>query len=127
MPNRNPCPAPRRRSKRKLERTLEAAAIAHAKLHGVLSRKMNGLGFNAWPDRAFLPPQVSAKLRRANPEATLPLLWVEFKREGEGLTDLQVDMHKDLRKRLQQVHMIDNMPAFKELLDYFVKYWKGRK
>ncbi len=121
-------PVPRPRAKKKLESTLENSAIEYAKGFGVLSRKMNGWGFNSWPDRVFLPRMAAKKFKRGNPAVWLPLvwlplLWVEFKREGKAASDLQADMHKELRRRGQHVWVIDSIADFRLLLDQYVKRW----
>jgi hypothetical protein len=69
---------------------------------------MNGLGFNAWPDRLFLGP-------RSNRGRSRPL-WVEFKRPGEAPTPLQRYIHADLRARGERVEVIDRLENFKDLI-----------
>ncbi len=92
--------------KLELERVIEARCLRHAKRLGWTSRKMNGLGFRAWPDRLLIPPRRSR----------LPVLWIEFKRVGEHPTPLQRKLHKDLRARGQRVHVIDNLQEFVRVL-----------
>ncbi len=85
----------------RLERDLENAAVryAHQDL-GFMSRKMNGLGFRAWPDRLFSWP-------RGNRQE-----FVEFKKPGEEPTPLQLKLHRMLRERGCVVHVIDNWVDF---------------
>lgn len=102
------------RRRKKLERTLETACLRHARGQGNESRKMNGLGFAAWPDRLFLPINMAAPW-------TSPghVLWVEFKREGEGPTPAQADRHDALRCSGQEVHVVDRLEQFKAILRDF--------
>jgi hypothetical protein len=84
-----------------LERDLEDAAVryAHQEL-GFTSRKMNGLGFRAWPDRLFIWPKGNRQE------------YVEFKKVGEEPTVLQLQMHRLLRARGCVVHVVDNWVDF---------------
>jgi len=92
-----------RRPKRK-EASIENAVCRWAfRVHGIKSRKMNGVGFNSWPDRMFLLPR-------------LPLL-IEFKREGEEPTPLQDDTHKWLRKLGYTVEVHDNVHTAKASIE----------
>jgi hypothetical protein len=90
-----------------LESYIEDTSRDHASSHGWVSRKMNGLGFNSWPDRLFIPPK---KTRFGNK------FWVEFKRLGEVPTPAQANMIKDLRDRGETVYVIDNVADFKRVL-----------
>lgn len=90
---------PARRRRRRLEASVEEPCRVHAQERGWVSRKMNGLGFRAWPDRQFLPPPV----RRGTPHKC-QRFWVEFKREGEELTPEQRRMRADLVARGESVH-----------------------
>lgn len=94
--------------RKKKEINVEARAVKHAKEAGWLSRKMNGLGFAAWPDRLFIP-------RRAPLRERLDRFWVEFKRVGEAPTPMQDKMHADLRARGEAVYVIDNIDDFKKV------------
>lgn len=84
--------------------------IAHAA--GWTSRKMNGLGFNSWPDRLFIPRVDKHKKLRHTP---MRAFWVEFKRPGEEPTPAQWRMIKDLRKRGEIVYVIDNVEGFRRV------------
>lgn len=99
------------RKRKQLERDLEARCVRVAKARGFASRKMNGLGFAAWPDRLFLPPKT------AWPWLAGKRFWVEFKREGEDPTRLQAHLHDDLRARGETVFVIDNARDFDAALD----------
>lgn len=79
--------------------------MRYVRQRGWLARKMNGLGFRAWPDRLFIP--LSKKLRS---------FWVEFKREGEEPTVLQTKIHQMLRTRGERVEVIDNYDDFIKLI-----------
>jgi len=89
----------------RLERDLEKAAVRRAHARGYLTRKMNGLGFNAWPDRLVIWP-------RKNRQE-----YVEFKRWGEAPTPQQTDLHKTLREHGCKVHVCDNLEHFDEILN----------
>jgi hypothetical protein len=69
----------------RLERSIENAVLRQTKKHGVVSRKMNGFGFNSWPDRMFLVPGGKP-------------LFVEYKRPGKRATPLQARLHAQLNK-----------------------------
>jgi hypothetical protein len=103
-------PKPKFIRRKRLEKTTEQAAIDFAKAEGVLSRKMNGASFRAWPDRAFMPPE----LESGKWEAAMPILWVEFKREGQDLTPAQADLHAVLRKAGQRVCTCHTLDEFKQ-------------
>ncbi len=70
--------------KKRLEKSAEGAVNRHAKKLKILRRKMNGFGFNSWPDQLYL----GTKKR---------FVWIEFKRVGKEPTPLQAEMHKTLR------------------------------
>lgn len=80
---------------RKREATTEGATVRRAKEElGIISRKMNGMGFNSWPDRMFMIPRKP--------------FFIEFKREGEVPTPLQVENHTWLRSLGYDVEVHDN-------------------
>lgn len=107
-----------RRGRPELERVLEDRCVKRAwKQYGLLSRKMNGLGYNHWPDREFLPPA-----RKGRVSFIIPCLWVEFKRWGEPPTPAQRELHADLRLRGQWVAVIDNDAAFDAVVEDYVGY-----
>lgn len=78
-----------------LEKSIEKPVTDFAKDNGVLVRKMNGLGFNAWPDRLFL--------YRGR------VLFIEFKKPGEVATPAQAELHGDLRDQGFWVEVVDNV------------------
>jgi hypothetical protein len=88
----------------RLERDLEDYCVREAHRRGYLTRKMNGRGFRAWPDRLVLWP-------RGNRQE-----FVEFKQPGEEPTTLQAQLHKRLRKRGCKVHVCDNHEHFQRIL-----------
>lgn len=96
-----------RRDRGPLESAIEARCVALARRRGWLVRKMNGLGFRAWPDRLFLPPRESRAVR----------FWIEFKRPGGGLTPLQARALDDLAARGEVVHVISTFDDFAHLLE----------
>lgn len=80
---------------RKREASVEKGTVRKAKEQlGIMSRKMNGLGFNSWPDRMFMVP------RRP--------FFIEFKRVGEEPTPLQQDNHSWLRSLGYEVEVHDS-------------------
>jgi len=92
-------------AKRELERTIENYVVKKSKLLGYINRKMNGLGFRAWPDRLFIHwSKVS--------------VWIEFKRPGEDLTPDQAHLHKQLLQRGQDVKTFHTR---QEALDYLAR------
>ena len=98
------------RKRKELEAHLESACVKWARDElGLLSRKLNGLGFNSWPDRMFIP----ARRRRIKYMKALPVWFVEFKREGKKPTEAQAEMHAELYERKQMVSVIDDFEYFK--------------
>ncbi len=90
-----------------LEGTLEKNCRQDALDIGWISRKMNGLGYNSWPDRVFIPPPKKKTGNR---------FWVEFKRLGEEPTPAQWRMIRDLRSRGEKVYVVDKQITFRRLL-----------
>jgi hypothetical protein len=93
----------------KLESAIEASVVSWWRTLGLLpSRKMNGMSFNAWPDRLFPIPD-------GRP------FFIEFKRAGGALTPLQTELHKQLHKNGYDVEVHDNakeaIEAIKRRLD----------
>jgi hypothetical protein len=118
--------------RRRREASVERSCLALAKARGWLARKMNGFGFRSWPDRLFLPPEVSPRAlrmprggRRSGPTAYLSpsqaqgaqRFWVEFKRRGKGATTEQARLHRSLRARAEHVYVVDNRERFLEILE----------
>lgn len=99
-----------------LESRIESTCrdIAHAA--GWVTRKMNGLGFNSWPDRLFIPPKLRRKVYKGNTfHLYQRVFWVEFKRPGEEPTPAQDRMIKELRGRGEVVYVIDNVEEFRRV------------
>jgi hypothetical protein len=105
---------PRAAKRKRLEVSVEQSCIDFAKAEGVMSRKMNGGGFRAWPDRCFFP-------KAEGWVPGVPVLWIEFKREGEDLTPAQAKLHGDLRERGQHVMTCWNIAQFKQALSAYLK------
>lgn len=101
--------------RQKREAPLEQRCIDYAKKRGLVSRKMNGLGFRAWPDRLFLPPNMAAPWASHS-----KLLWVEFKKPGLAPTPAQARLHDDLLCRGQPVVVIDDYQRFKATVDAYL-------
>lgn len=106
----------RRTGEKRLEGSIEHSCVKHAKEQGNLSRKMNGLGFNAWPDRQFLPRE---RPMRKQYGRVVPSLWVEFKRVGQQPTPAQAELHRQLRRAGQQVYVCDSLSSFKRILKVY--------
>jgi len=73
------------RQRKKREASAEKSFVAGIKKRGAKSRKLNGLGFRAWPDRLVFGHNGVIML-------------VEFKRVGEDLTPLQASLHRDFAR-----------------------------
>jgi hypothetical protein len=100
--------ARRVRRRKKCEATVEERAVEIAKSRGWLARKMNGLGYAAWPDRLFIPPEAV----RAPDKGWR--FWVEFKRHGQKPTPAQLDMIRTLRSRGEKVYVCDTFEKFEK-------------
>ncbi len=87
-----------RKGKPELERKTEERCLNRAKARGWLSRKLNGLGFRAWPDRLMIPSATLPRSVIAGP-VIAPPFWIEFKRWGEDLSPDQARLQKDLKAR----------------------------
>lgn len=99
---------------RQLERDLERRCVRLAKRrYGLLTRKMNGLGFRSWCDRLLLPPK-GARIGA-------PVLWIEFKREGEEPSAKQALHHRELTARGQEVRVVDSEEQFERLVKRFME------
>lgn len=80
-----------------LERVIERNAIRQIKraYPGTLVRKVNGMGFRGWPDRLFIFPNGV-------------VVFIEFKRVGGKLTQLQAQIHRELKELGHHVIVSDN-------------------
>lgn len=67
-----------------LEKDIEAKFMKEAKKLGCITRKLNGMGFNSWPDRLVLVPGGTS-------------LFIEFKKPGETLRPAQEALHEDAK------------------------------
>lgn len=79
-----------------LESNVEGKYVTHVRADGALTRKLNGLGYRSWPDQWTVPTSGVDFM-------------IEFKREGVDATELQKDLHKELRKRKKLVYVCDNL------------------
>jgi hypothetical protein len=87
----------------------------HADERKSRTRKMNGYGFNSWPDRQVLPPTVWQGLGRRVPHPELRErrpLWAEVKRPGEEATEAQDLIHQELRTAGQVVVVVHSLEEF---------------
>lgn len=87
-----------------LERQVENPVVDYAKKQGMKVRKMNGQGFNHWPDRLFLGEEGLS-------------FWVEFKRPGGVLSPGQEIMIDDLRRMGHRVYVCDDPGKGKAIID----------
>lgn len=87
-----------------LERHIEGSVVHYAKVKGVESVKLNGIGKRSLPDRMFLGPRGT-------------ILFIEFKRAGEEPTELQRWCHNRWRDLGHVVHVVDNVREGRELID----------
>ena len=85
------------------EAKVENALVRAVKRHGGMTRKMNGSGYRAWPDRLILLPAVEQ-------------FYVECKAPGETATDQQKALHNKLRDRGATVFVVDNVDMAKEVV-----------
>ena len=83
---------------KQLESAIEARAVAKIKKLGVMSRKMNGMGYRGWPDRLFILPGGKS-------------VFIEFKRPGGTLTALQAHIHEELKAKDHVVWVCSNADA----------------
>lgn len=93
------------------ESSIEKAFLRELKKLGLRSRKMNGNGFRAWPDRMILIPGGSP-------------VFIEFKRPGEKPTELQLENHKMLTELNYPVYWTDSS---QEAIDQITKWLKIAK
>lgn len=90
-----------------LEKTIEKAVKKYAEDNGCITYKMNGLGHRGWPDRMFM---FEGKV-----------LFIEFKRLGNGPTPLQTHIHEQLRKSGFRVFVVDSVPLGKAVVDDYLR------
>jgi hypothetical protein len=69
--------------KKVLERDIENKFVKEVKKLGCKTRKLNGMGYKSWPDRLILCPGGA-------------ILFIEFKKPGEGLSELQQSLHSEV-------------------------------
>ena len=89
------------------EAAIEKHVTDHAKRLGCLSRKMNGLGNRAWPDRMYLYNGA--------------VMFIEFKRPGLTATPLQLHFHSMLKNMGFWVAVVDDKEFGKQVINDFVK------
>jgi hypothetical protein len=81
-----------------LEKSVERRYVAHVRGRGAVTRKMNGFGYNSWPDQWTLPPNGRDFL-------------IELKRKGKKPTGAQLELHGALRGLRQRVEVADSFEA----------------
>jgi len=79
----------------RLEKDIEKSFVKLATAIGCMCIKLNVLGHKARPDQLVILPVGGS-------------IYIEFKRPGFGLYDLQAYHHRELHKRLQIVETFDN-------------------
>ena len=87
-----------------LEKDIEAKVVKYAKAQECLSRKMNGFGFNGWPDRLFILPNGKT-------------FWIEFKRPGNVLSPGQEELISQLRQLKHVVYVCNDAEKGKAIID----------
>ncbi len=85
------------------EGRVESALVIAVKRHGGLTRKMNGSGYRAWPDRLILLPAVEQ-------------FYVECKAPGKRVTDQQNALHNKLRSQGAMVFVVDSVDMAEEVV-----------
>ena len=85
------------------EAKVESALAQAVKQHGGISRKLNGAGYRAWPDRLVLLPGVEQ-------------FYVECKAKGRRATDQQRALHNKLREQGCMVFVVDSVDMAQEVV-----------
>ena len=93
-------------SKPLLERDIESRVCDYAKSKGWLTYKWVSPGHNFVPDRIFISPMGQ-------------FIAIEFKREGQKPTPMQIREHGRLRGHMVIVLVIDNVEDGKRWIDEF--------
>jgi len=93
------------KSKPVLEKTIEAAVVKYAKERGFLVHKMQAGrgGTGGWPDRMFIK---NGKV-----------FFIEFKRFGGKLSELQKARINDLQRERITVYVVDNIQYGKDVIN----------
>lgn len=87
-----------------LESEVEKKVGDYAKSRGCFHRKFKSQNNRSVPDRLFCTPKGQ-------------VFFVEFKRPGKEPTPAQADEHDIMRRHRMKVHVIDNIPDGKTLID----------
>ena len=93
-----------------LEKSIENAVNRWAIAHGILHRKMNGMGNRDWPDQLFYSSRFNEGTKG---------VFIEFKRPGNVPTDKQRLKHMELRMAGFDVAWFDNK---KEAVEFLTAY-----
>jgi hypothetical protein len=104
-----PLPLPEPKDKPPLERDIEAAVCRYATARGWYVRKFASPNHRSVPDRVFIAPNGK-------------ILWIEFKRPGNKLTEAQAREFEKLKAVKQTVVMIDTVEAGKALVALTDRY-----
>ncbi len=87
-----------------LEKEIEKAVVSYAKLQGFLAYKFVSPANRGVPDRLFISPKGF-------------VFFIEFKRQGRPLTDLQDHVITQMRNKKAEVIIIDNVESGKRIID----------
>jgi hypothetical protein len=91
----------------RLEKEIEKAVCEYAHIFGILTPKIQVVGERGWPDRIFIDERGVH-------------IWVEFKKEMELPTPIQVHRMQQLAERDTLAVVICEIQAGKELVDAMV-------
>lgn len=102
----------KKKPKRKLEKTVEAAAVKEMRDDGAMIAKLNLMGQKSWPDRLIFPKGAKIRIftcwtkeqameayRYMKKKYPRDPFMIEFKREGEDLTELQRELQLTIGER----------------------------
>ena len=92
---------------RPLEKDIERKVCDYAKSLGFLVYKFTSISRRSVPDRIFIAEGIET-------------FWIEFKRKGEKPTAAQQVEIDKIRAKGKTVHVVDNVPAGKELIDFML-------
>jgi hypothetical protein len=95
--------ATRKRKKVVREADIENAFVRKIKELGCRTRKLNGMGFNSWPDRLILCPGGA-------------VVFIEFKKPGEDLRPAQQQLHEDVGSIGHTWYTCDNVDDAMEIV-----------
>lgn len=89
------------------ESVIEKAVCHAARRSGWLAHPKAGPGNRGWPDRTFT--------KAGEPGGDARIMFVEFKAPGARPSPLQRHVHRDLRAKGYEVHVIDSIAGGRAL------------